>query len=59
MSYANCLAGTCPCSRPEHPGADHVCPSDPRTLEELEAERYRQSYRPFEEDEGIRVEIRQ
>lgn len=51
----DCLAGTCPCSRPEYPGDDHQCPPDPRSFGEREADWYRQSYRPFENDEGIPV----
>jgi hypothetical protein len=55
---AQCLAGTCPCSRPEYPGDDHECPPDPRNADEIENERYRQSYRPYENDEGIPVTFR-
>jgi hypothetical protein len=52
---AQCLAGVCPCSRPEYPGAGHECPPDPRSFEEREEDWYRQSYRPYENDEGISV----
>lgn len=55
---AECLAGTCPCSRPEYPGDDHHCPPNPRSIDERENDWYRQSYRPYESDEGIPVNIR-
>jgi hypothetical protein len=55
---ADCLAGVCPCSRPEYPGDDHRCPADPRSFDEIERERDRELYRPFEEDEGIPVVLR-
>jgi hypothetical protein len=56
---SECLAGTCPCSRPEYPGPDHRCPTDPRPLDEIERERFAQTYRPFEDDEGTPVTFRQ
>lgn len=52
----DCLAGICPCNRPENPGRDHLCPTDPRSFEDVERERDWQLDRPFEEDEGVRVE---
>jgi hypothetical protein len=54
---ADCLRGTCPCSRPEYPGPDHQCPPDTRSFEEIENERHRQLNRPFEEDEGVPVHL--
>jgi hypothetical protein len=52
---AECLARTCPCSRPEYPGDAHRCPPDPRSYEQIERDNYRQSYRPYEEDDGLSV----
>lgn len=56
LTRAHCLAGVCPCSQPEYPGDDHQCPPDTRTYAEIEADDDRQRNRPFEEDEGVRVE---
>jgi hypothetical protein len=50
---AECLAATCPCSRPEYPGDNHHCPPDPRRIDEIDA----QSYRPYEADEGIPLSL--
>jgi hypothetical protein len=54
-TYADCLAGVCPCSRPEQPAPDHQCPPDGLTIDEREREFERQNYRPYEEDEGTSI----
>ena len=54
-TYSQCLAGTCPCSRPENPGPDHQCPPDPRSYAEIENETYKELNRPYEEDEGTSI----
>ena len=52
-TYSDCLAGVCPCAGSTYPGADHQCPGDPRSYEEIELETERQLNRPYELDEGI------
>lgn len=52
-TFADCLAGECPCAGPVYPGDDHQCPVDPRSDEEIELARERELYRPYETDEGL------